>query len=328
MSQQTPNAKLWQLALGFANTNILYTLIKSGVIEQLRNNARTLSEIATACHLNADVLFRTLRFAKAIDIVTIEEDNYSLTDIGRLLLKDVPGSLYGGLLMIGSEPWQKSWNLLSYSLETGKDAFTEAMGSPIFDYLDKHPKYGEPYNQWMTTATSMSAKAITASYDFSPFKTICDIGGGQGILLKNILLANPNLKGILYDQESVVANHVLNEVIERVTIQTGNFFEEVPTADVLIMKSVLHDWDDEKSLSILSNCKKVMTPESRLLIVDMVLNNEPDPFGSFYDLHMQVLLAGRERTEQEFQTLLNKAGLQLKQIIPTQSPLKIIEVSL
>src|SRR5688500_4832673 len=135
MQSQTPQSKLWQLVLGFANSNVLYALAKSGVIEHLRNSEKTVEELAAACHLNHDVLFRTLRFAKTIDIVSIENEKYSLTDAGRLLLKDVPGSLYGGLMLIGSEPWQKSWNHLGYSLQTGKDAFTDAMGSPVFEYL-------------------------------------------------------------------------------------------------------------------------------------------------------------------------------------------------
>jgi hypothetical protein len=328
MQSSTPNAKLWQLVLGFANTNVLYALTKSGVIEQLRNAPKDLRYLADTCDLDSDVLFRTLRFAMAVDIVSVENGNYRLTETGKLLLKDVPGSLYGGLMLIGAEPWQKCWNNLYYSLQSGKEAFNKAMGSPIFDYLDAHPEYGEPYNQWMTTATSMAVKTIAASYDFTPFQRICDIGGGQGILLKTILSANPHLEGILYDQESVVKHHVLNDVRNRVQIQTGNFFEEVPAADVLIMKSVLHDWDDSKSLQLLQNCKKVMTSASRLLIVDMVLGNEPNQIGAFYDLHMQVLLEGRERTEEEFEVLLHHAGLQLLQIIPTQSPLKIIEVAL
>jgi len=111
------------------------------------------------------------------------------------LLKDVPGSLYMGLPLIGSEPWKRGWQNLEHSLVTGEVAFDQVMGDPFFDYLDKHPEYGTPYHQWMTVLTMMAARAITESYDFAPVNSVCDVGGGQGILLKSILTANPHLRG-------------------------------------------------------------------------------------------------------------------------------------
>lgn len=329
MNQSTlsPQARIWQLALGFANTAVLHALVKAGVIEQLREQARSLSELARVCKLDADVLYRTLRFASAIDVVTQDGDNYALTDTGRLLLRDVPGSLHMGMLLIGSKPWQGAWNNLSHSLATGEDAFKPAMGADFFAYLDQHPEYGTPYNQWMTISTTMAARAIVDAYDFTPFRSVCDIGGGQGILLKTILTANPHLRGVLYDQESVVKNHVLAEVGQRAEIQTGSFFEQVPAADVLVMKSVLHDWNDEKCQVILRHCREVMQPASRLLIIDMVIASPADSIGAFYDLHMQALLGARERTEDEFRRLLNEAGMQLNRIIPTHSPMQIVEAS-
>ena len=156
----TPHARIWQLALGFANTAVLHALVKAGVIEQLREQARSVPELARACALNADVLHRTLRFASAIDVVTQDGDRYALTDTGRLLLKDVPGSLYMGMLLLGSKPWQGAWNNLGHALATGEDAFKPAMGADFFEYLGQHPEYGAPYNQWMTISTTMAARAI------------------------------------------------------------------------------------------------------------------------------------------------------------------------
>jgi hypothetical protein len=314
--------------LGFANTNVIYALIKSGVIEQLRESSKTLEQLSSECKLNSDVLFRILRFAIAIDLIALSDDLYSLTDTGRFLLKDIPGSLYGGMMLIGTEPWQKSWNNLLQSLTTGEASFDKVMGSPFFDYLNMHPEYGEPYNKWMTTISVMASKTIPEAYDFSTCKTICDIGGGQGLLLKGILEANPNLHGILYDQESVVKDHLLGEIIHQAEIKSGNFFESVPSAEVLMMKSVLHDWDDKKSLRILNACKKVMTQNTKLLIIEMVIGSNSDLTGFFYDLHMQTMLAGKERTEDEFTILLQKAGLKFNRLIPTKSPMKIIEAAL
>ncbi len=329
MNQQQipPQVRLWQLGLGFANTAVLHALVKAGVIEQLRDQPRNLSDLAQLCNLNPDMLYRTLRFASVMDVVTYDREEYRLTDVGRYLLKDVPGSIYMGLMLIGSEPWQNAWHNFAHALATGENAFEPVMNAGFFEYLDQHPEYGVPFNQWQTTLTTMAAHAITEAYDFTAFKTICDVGGGQGILLKSILSANPHLHGILYDQENVVKEHVLADIAQRVNIQSGNFFKYVPTADVLIMKNILHDWNDEKCQLILSQCQQAMQPSSRLLIVEMVIATPADLMGAFYDLHMQVVLGGRERSENEFSLLLQKAGMKLNQIIPTKSPLKIIEAS-
>ena len=326
--QISPQQRIWQLCLGFANTSVLHALVKAGVIEEMRQRPRTLSELAQTCRLDPEVLSRILRFAEVIEVVHEADRQYSLTEAGRLLLKEVPGSLYMGLLLVGSEPWQRGWQNLAHSLSTGETAFEQAMGAPFFEYLDQHPEYGTPYHQWMTISTTRAAVAIAEAYDFGPFGNACDIGGGQGILLKTILTANPPLRGILYDQQRVVTHHVLADLAERVDIRTGSFFERVPTADVLIMKSVLHDWCDEKCRIILRNCRRAMKPSSRLLIIEMVLTSPPDSISAFYDLHMQVLLGGKERTGDEFSALLENAGLKMNRIIPTQSPVKIIEASL
>ncbi|HBY53232.1 MAG: hypothetical protein A2X05_14890 [Bacteroidetes bacterium GWE2_41_25] len=198
-NQLPPNIKIWHLGLGFANSNVIYSLIKSGVTEQLRDSSKSLVQLSSDCNLNSSILFRVLRFAIAIDVIVLTNNLYSLSDTGRFLLKDVPGSINGGMTLTGSDPWQKSWNNLLHSMHSGEPAFDTAMGSPFFDYLNDHPEYGEPYNKWMTTVSTMASKAITEAYDFSTYKTICDIGGGHGMLLKGILSINPNLNGILYD---------------------------------------------------------------------------------------------------------------------------------
>ena len=326
--QIPPQLRIWQLGLGFANTAVLHALVKTGVIEQMRQGPQSLSGLAQSCHLNPDMLYRALRFATVIGVVEQNDSQYSLTETGKFLLKDVPGSIYMGILLIGSEPWQRGWENFAHSLTTGDAAFDQAMGDPFFEYLDKHPEYGVPFNQWQTILTAMAARAITEVYDFTAFGTICDVGGGQGVLLKSILSANPRLRGILYDQESVIKDHVLADLSQRVEIQSGNFFERVPTADILLMKNVMHDWNDEKCQIILSRCRQAMQPSSRLLIVEMVIDSPADLMGVFYDMHMQVILGGKERTESEFSALLEKAGIKLNRIIPTKSPVKIIEASL
>ncbi|MCL4488195.1 MAG: hypothetical protein M1570_08705 [Chloroflexi bacterium] len=320
--------RIWQLVLGFTNTAVLYTLTKAGVIEQLRDHPKTPTELAERCHLNPDVLHRALRYATVIGVVGHDDGQYALTEVGRFLLKDVPGSLYLGILLFGSESWQRAWQNLGHSLATGDEAFELATGLPFFEYLDNQPELGTTFDQFMTVATTGTARAIAGVYDFTSFRSVCDIGGGQGILLKYILMANPHLRGILYDQESVVKDHVLADLSDRVEIQSGNFFDRVPAADVLLIKTVLHDWSDEKCQIILSHCRQAMQPTSRLLVIDRVIATPTDFIDSFFDLHMQVMQGGRERTENEFSSLLQSVGMKLNKIIPTKAPQKIIEASL
>jgi hypothetical protein len=328
MDQIPPQLRVWQLALGFANSQVLYALVTAGVIEQLREQPKRLPELAQACQLNADVLYRTLRYAQVIGVVKQEGEEYALTDVGRLLLKDVPGSLYMGLVLAGSEPWQRAWHNFGHALATGEDAFEPVMGTSFFEYLNQHPEFGATFDEWMTVLTALEAHAITESFDFHPYGTVCDIGGGRGILLKTILDANPLLRGILFDHESVVKNHILDGSMRRAEIQTGSFFERVPGADVLLLKNVLHDWSDEKCQIILECCRQAMQPTSRLLIIDRVIEAPADLISAFYDLHMQVIQGGKERSAKEFNTLLKKVGMKLNRVIPTKSPMKIIEATL
>ena len=323
-----PQLRIWQLALGFANSQVLYALVTAGVIEQLREQPKRLLELAQTCQLNADMLYRTLRFAEVIGVVTQEGEAYALTDVGRLLLKDVPGSLYMGLVLLGSEPWQRAWHNFGHALATGENAFEPEIGTDFFAYLNQHPEFGTPFDEWMVITTSLGARAITESFDFRPFSTVCDVGGGRGFLLKTILDANPPLRGILFDHENVVKNHVLGDSITRAEIQAGSFFERVPRADVLLLKNVLHDWSDQKSQTNLERCREAMQPSSRLLIIDRVIESPADLVSSFYDLHMQVMEGGRERSAKEFNTLLQNVGIKINRIIPTRSPMKIIEASL
>jgi hypothetical protein len=169
---------------------------------------------------------------------------------------------------------------------------------------------------------------VAEAYDFSGFNTICDVGGGQGILLKAILEKATQAKGILFDMESAINNHVLENTADRVSLISGSFFDSIPSADCMILKTIIHDWNDENSLRILTNCRKNLKAGGKILLVEQVVEPPFTQMSLFYDLHMQVMLGGAERTEEEFGALFNSAGLKLERIIPTKSPMKIIEAIL
>lgn len=326
-----PQARFLQWVQGWATLMLCHTLAKTGVFEQMAVNSRTVDEMADACQVRRDVLYRALRLTTALGITTCLDDRYALADLGRMMLKDTPGSMINGVLLVGSEGYQRPWQNFAYSLATGESAFTHVMGVPFFDYLEQNPDYGIPFQQQML-AYAMMDPGIVAAYDFTPFRTVCDVGGGTGSFLKTILEANPHLSGILYDLPGVVANHLLSGLGDRVEIVAGSFFERVPSADLLILKTVLHDWSNEKCAIILNRCRQAMGPGARLLIVDRVLDEPVDAMSAFTDLHMLVQIGGQERTAGELSALLQGAGLQMQRIImPTESPLfplRLVEASL
>lgn len=326
-----PQARFFQWMLGWATIYLCHSLVKTGVIEQIAGRPCTVDEIANTCKLHPETLFRALRLATVQEITVRDGDRYTLADFGRLLLKSTPGSLNSALVLAGLDGYQRPWQNFAYSLATGESAFTQVMGIPFFDYLEQNPEYGLPFQQQMNAYAIMAEPVLAAAYDFSPFRTTCDVGGGTGTFLKRVLDANPHLHGILFDLPGMTANHVLGDKNDQVEIVSGSFFEQVPSADLLILKTVLHDWSDEKCAVILERCRQAMQPGSRLLIIDRILAEPLDSISLFYDLHMLVQIGGRERTAAEFKELLTRAGFQMQRIItPGESPLfplRLIEVS-
>ena len=327
-----PQARFFQWVQGWATLLLTHSLVKTGVFEQMATGSRTVDEIAEACHLHKPTLYRALRMTTALEITAREGDRYALTPLGRATLKDTPGSLYNGIQMMGTDAYQRPWQNFAYSLTTGESAFTHVMGASFFNYLEQNPELGLPFQQQMNTYAAMTDPALAPAYDFSHFHTVCDVGGGTGIFLQRVLQSHPHLRGILYDLPGVTANHVLSGLDGRVEAVAGSFFERVPSADLLILKTVLHDWPDEKCAVILARCREALPPEGRLLIIDRLLDEPPDALSLFYDLHMLVQIGGRERTEAELRALLEAAGLQMRRVIvPTESPmfpLRLVEASL
>jgi hypothetical protein len=169
------------------------------------------------------------------------------------------------------------------------------------------------------------------AYDFSPFQTIVDVGGSYGTLLAAILRSNPAARGILFDQPHVVAaageQLVAAGVAERCTTVGGDFFVEVPGGgDAYLLAQILHDWDDERSVAILRQCRRAMPAHGKLLVIELVLPPGEEPFfGKWLDLHMLVLLGARERTATEYEVLFRATGFALARVVPTAAGPSIVE---
>jgi hypothetical protein len=256
---------------------------------------------------------------------------FALTPLGEALKTGAPGSARATILTIASDWWMRGFGELLYSVQTGKSGFEKFLGMPIFDWFAKHPDEASRFSETMVGFHGGEPPTVAAAYDFSGLETVVDVGGATGNLLATILARHTHLRGILYDLPHVVrdAPPLIQSrgVTDRVTIESGSFFDRVPSgADAYLLSHIIHDWSEDQNLTILGNCRKAMKPSGRILIIEMVLpeGNTPHP-GKLLDLMMLVGPGGRERTELEYRALLGKAGLRLTRVVPTESAVSVVE---
>jgi SAM-dependent methyltransferase len=232
-----------------------------------------------------------------------------------------------------SEPehW-KVYGALMHSVKTGKPAWDHVHSEPIFPYLFKtNTELGDIFNRAMTSYSHQSIGPVIEAYDFSGAETIADIAGGFGHLLAAVLAANPKAKGVLFDMKEVLAGapKMLDSygVSDRVELVEGDFFSAIPVkADIYLLKHIIHDWYDDNNEKILRNIRESMPDDGKVLIIDAVVPEGNDPhFSKIIDLEMLMSPGGVERTEAEFDELLNKSGFKLNRIIPTKGLMSIVE---
>jgi hypothetical protein len=228
------------------------------------------------------------------------------------------------------------WKHLAKMVKDGKqDGFIREFGLRIFDYIPQNPAYAEVFNYAMSSYSATHTKLVLEalkSYDFSNIRNLCDIGGGHGHLVCNILREHPQLQGTVLELESTIKNKDLLwaekiGVADRCKYLAGDMFMEVPSSDAYIMKMILHDWNDEECVKILSNIQEASPAGGRVLIVEHVVPGPEVPhFSKLFDIHMMCALTGRERTEKEYTELLEKAGLRYMQThYPPSKTIGVIE---
>jgi hypothetical protein len=309
-----------RLVFGFFPAQVVQTLTRLGVPDGLGAGSLDVDTLATRTGTQRDALARLLRAATGLDLVSRTSDGeYALTAGGQLLRTGVPGSV-GNLsqLFCGDAVW-RSWGELEWSVRSGEPSFEKVTGRSAFAYIADDPELNGIFTEAMAEGTRMGAPAIVAACDLTGVTTLADIGGGNGTLLAAFLDAYPHLRGILFDTPSG-ATAIVDE---RCEVVTGDFFEAVPAADAYVLKSVIHDWDDERSVTILTRVRQAMPTHGVLFLVEPILRDEPEALADqrillMSDLNMLVCTGGRERTEAQFAALLNAAGLRLTTVTPTE----------
>ena len=329
-----PHEQLMQMGIAFVVSRVIFAAAKLGLADQLAEGPKNAAELAGPTRTHAPSLHRLMRTLASLDVLSERADHcFSLTSLGEALKTDAPGSARSSILA-GAGQWAwRAWEEFPYSLETGKTGMEKAWGMPIFDFLTKHPQEASYFSGAMVGFHGGEPPAVAAAYDFSDFETVVDVGGATGNLVTAILEHHPEPRGVLFDLPHVVreapALIEARGLTDRLTVKAGDFFKTIPEGgDAYLLSHIIHDWDEDMCLTILGNCRKAMKPNSRLLIIEMVLPAGDTPhLGKLTDMVMLVLAGGQERTEQEYGTLLGKAGFRLMQVVPTESAVSVVEAA-
>jgi hypothetical protein len=327
-----PHAQLIQMGSAHWVSRIVYAAAKLGLADLLKDGPKSAEELAGPTGTHAPSLHRLMRTLASLGILTGREgQRFALTPLGEALQTGAPGSARATLLTFGGPAFSAGFENIMHSLETGRTGFEKAMGMPAFDYLAQHPQEASLFSETMVGFHGAEPAAVAEAYDFSDAGTVVDVGGATGNLLAAVLTRHAGPRGVLFDLPHVVAEApALLQARgdeSRVSIESGSFFDRVPEGgDIYMLSHVIHDWSESQCLEILGHCRKAMKPDGRLLLIEMVLppGDTPHP-GKILDIVMLVLPGGQERTQEEYATLLAKAGFRLQRVIPTASAVSVIE---
>ncbi len=314
-------------------SNAIIAAARLGIADLLKDGPKSSEELAQAVGANPESLYRLLRALTNVDIFAQNKDGrFQLTAISKYLQSDTPGSMHSLMLMCSDEWHYESWSQLLTAVKTGKSAVESLYSMNIFQYFEQNPEAGEHFNSAMTGFSAQATAAVAATYDFSRVGTIVDVGGGLGTLIATLLKKYPQMRGVLFDRPHVIAGAQrllqVEGVGQRCELVSGDFFESVPDGgDAYILQNIIHDWDDERAIAILKNCRRAIADDGKLLLSEMVIPPDNRPyFGTVFDLEMQIgTTGGRERTEAEFRALFETAGFKLTRTIPTPSYSYVIE---
>ena len=324
--------QLEQMLAGVATTHSIYAVAKLGIADLLTDGPRTTEELASLAAVDPPSLYRLLRALASVGVFTeIAPATFALTSIAERLKTDAPDSLRAWAIVTG-EITARCWGELMHSLRTGHPAFESVFGTSVFEHLEAHPDAAAVFDHHQAQGGLALHAAVAASYDFSAIQTIIDVGGGNGSLAAAILKRHPGVRAAIFDLPHVIeraraaAHPTLNSRCDYIG---GSFFDSIPPgADAYVLSRVLHDWDDDRAATILTNCRRAMHADARLLVIERVVPHGNKPHESkFMDLNMLIITGGRERTEYEYRALFERSGLRLNQITATRSEVSVVEVT-
>jgi hypothetical protein len=321
------SAQLMQMLAGKWVSRAIGAAADLGLADHLANGPRTTADLAAACGAREREIYRLLRALASVGVFEERAPRqFAMTPLAEPLRADSPESIRNMARFVGMPMTWRAWEPLTESVRTGKTGMSQIGIANPFEYLEQHPEEAAIFNAAMTDFSRQTAPAVAEAYDFGRFRKLVDVAGGHGALLSTVLDRYPLLHGLLFDMPQVIegARAALHT---RCEAASGDFFQSLPPgADGYMMKHIIHDWDDERAGTILRNVRGAIDPAGRLLVIEIVIpeGNEPS-FGKLLDLEMLAIPGGLERTEQEFRELFAASGFELTAVIPTRSPVSIVE---
>lgn len=326
--------QLGQLITGYWLSQAIYVAAKLEIADLLAQGPRTAADLAKATSTHERSLYRMLRALASVGVFSeLAPRTFAINDVADPLRRDAPGSQWAMAVMMGEEHFA-AWGQLLYSIQTGQGSFRKVYGEGVFDFLSKHPGPAQVFDAAMTSIHGKETALVLDAYDFGQFPVLCDVGGGNGNTLAATLQRHPQIRGILFDLPHVVQRAQPNveqqlgtQVANRCQFVGGDFFRQINVqADAIMMRHIIHDWDDEKCVTILKTCRAALAPGGKVLVVESVVppGNEPG-FVKWLDLTMLVIPEGKERTADEYRDLFAAAGLRLNRIVRTAGELDVLE---
>ena len=332
LSQASPDVQLQLLVSGHWIAQAIAVAAELGIADLLADGPRSSDDLAQAAGCQSGALYRLLRALAGLGIFTeVEPKRFALTPMAETLGADAPASLRNWAMHACGDAQWRTWGQLGNSVRTGQPSFKHVHGMDNRQYRAQHPAAAAIFDAGMTSLATQVANAVVEAYDFSALGTIVDVGGGHGALLIAILSANPELRAVLFDLPRVVEGAreplLAAGILDRCEIVGGDMFDTVPAGgDAYVLSRVIHGWDDDRSVVILANCRRVMGRQSKLLLVQEVIPpGDSFAYGKLSDLNMLVSPGGQERTEAEYRALYAAAGFTLTRVIPTRSRINVIE---
>jgi hypothetical protein len=312
--------------------SVIGEIARLGIADLVHERPMTGAEIAERTNSDPDCTRRLLRAAVSIGLFARDgAGRFSNNRLSATLRTGDIESVRSFAKYFASRSNLHAWADFSETVRTGKNAFERVHGMSVWQWFDEHPEERETFAHAMMTMTIVDAPGIATTYPFAEITKLCDVGGGRGTLLSEILIRHPHLRGMLSDAEGVLesAKSFLDQrgVRDRVELVRGSFFESVPKgADAYILKNILHDWDDARSITILKNCRAAMDEGHRVLVVEALVEEDSEDYGALADLQMMVVCGeGRERGRADFERLFRESGFRLGRILEAPTPIAIIE---
>jgi hypothetical protein len=326
-----PVQHVFQLGLGFMYSAAIRSVMELKIPDRLASSPKPVSELARTAHANEDALYRVMRALATTGVFAeIAPRTFANSPASDALRADHPANAHATIYWMTNRLHLESYAHFIHSVKTGQPCIEKSHGMPCFEYFPTDKESNDEFNNAMTSLSAMVIPAVLETYDFSGLGTLCDVAGGHGFVLTSILQKHNDLKGILFDLDHVLVGGKQRiestGLASRCAAVSGDFFKSVPSADSYVMKHIIHDWDDEKALTILRNIHKAMRGNGKVILIESVIPAGSEPsLGKWIDLEMLALPGGKERTEQEYRDLLTRAGFKLTRVVPNNSPLWVIE---